>query len=134
MGWVHNLNKAVANSKVGRYFQIRERESTTEVRAGIVTFLTVCYILAVNLGILADTGATGSDADCTVSGLLVVALLAPLSVPDELDTRLLILSGPLVVATVCKLRTVTALVDLHAFMWSLRPSRSIHLQCAPTDL
>ncbi|WIA33567.1 hypothetical protein OEZ86_006691 [Tetradesmus obliquus] len=67
MGWVHSMNEAVANSKAGRYFHLRERGSTfsTEIRAGIVCFLTICYILAVNSGILADTGGTCSDADCT---------------------------------------------------------------------
>lgn len=113
----------------GRYFAVRERGSTftTELRAGVVTFLTVsevtaaaveaqgllgpptpwkerlpclhlvsctaapnsilflglvvsssdgvlllmqvAYILAVNSAILADTGGTCSDADCTVCGL-----------------------------------------------------------------
>lgn len=45
MGWVHNLNTKVANSVVGKYFHLAERNSTfsTEVRAGVVCFLTVSY-------------------------------------------------------------------------------------------
>lgn len=67
MGWVHTLNTRVADSKVGRYFELSARNSTfsTEIRAGIVCFLTTCYILAVNSGILSDTGGTCTDADCT---------------------------------------------------------------------
>lgn len=43
MGWVHTLNEKVADSAVGRYFELKARRSTfsTEVRAGLVTFLTV---------------------------------------------------------------------------------------------
>jgi AGZA family xanthine/uracil permease-like MFS transporter len=67
MGWAHSLNEKIGNSKVGQYFQLKERRSTftTELRAGLVTFLTTSYILAVNSGILSDTGGTCSDADCT---------------------------------------------------------------------
>ncbi|WIA36283.1 hypothetical protein OEZ86_007609 [Tetradesmus obliquus] len=67
MKWVHSLNEKVAASKVGSYFELKQRGSTfsTEIRAGIVTFLTTSYILAVNSGILSDTGGTCTDADCT---------------------------------------------------------------------
>jgi hypothetical protein len=44
----------------------------TLLRCNIVVLkhyaVQICYILAVNSGILADTGGTCSDADCTVSG------------------------------------------------------------------
>lgn len=52
---------------MGRYFELSGRRTrlSREVRAGIVTFLTACYILAVNSAILADTGGPCSDKDCT---------------------------------------------------------------------
>lgn len=47
-------------SQVGRYFKLKERGSTftTEMRAGLATFLTLAYILAVNAAILTDSGGT----------------------------------------------------------------------------
>ena len=120
MRWLDGVNDWVQESAVGKYFHLKERGSnlTTEIRAGIVTFLTsaspglqrqapclsclscpplvrvtspsLCispplplapslpprapapppspkasYILAVNSSILADSGGTCSDADCT---------------------------------------------------------------------
>lgn len=52
---------------VGRLFQFDERRTslTTELRAGVVTFLTVAYILAVNSAILANSGGPCTDKDCT---------------------------------------------------------------------
>lgn len=52
---------------MGQYFELSARGSTfwTELRAGLVMFLTVAYILAVNSQIISDTGGTCSDADCT---------------------------------------------------------------------
>lgn len=47
--------------------------------AGIVSFLTVCYIIPVNSGILTDTGGSCDPADeCLVRGRLCsdAALLA----------------------------------------------------------
>ncbi|KIY95064.1 putative MFS transporter, AGZA family, xanthine/uracil permease, partial [Monoraphidium neglectum] len=78
MRWVHSLNEKFSDSKVGRYFDVKGRGSTftTEIRAGLVTFLTserargggamvAAYILAVNSAILSQSGGTCSDADCT---------------------------------------------------------------------
>ncbi|KAI8469129.1 MAG: xanthine/uracil/vitamin C permease-like protein [Monoraphidium minutum] len=61
------LDDAVEASLVGRYFHLKDRKSrfSTEMRAGVVTFLTACYILAVNSAILADTGGPCTQADCT---------------------------------------------------------------------
>ncbi|KAL6774528.1 XUV2 [Auxenochlorella protothecoides x Auxenochlorella symbiontica] len=58
MGYAEKINARVENSIVGRYFKVKERNTsfTQELRGGSVTFLTVAYILAVNAGILADTG------------------------------------------------------------------------------
>jgi len=43
---------------VDKYFKLRERGSTiaTEFRAGTATFMTLCYILAVNSRLLSDSG------------------------------------------------------------------------------
>ncbi|KAJ9513803.1 hypothetical protein QJQ45_020878 [Haematococcus lacustris] len=58
------LNRALTRSWVGRYFEVEQRNSTffQEVRAGVVCFLTVCYIIPVNSGILTDTGGTCDPA------------------------------------------------------------------------
>lgn len=57
----------MADSWFGRYFAIEARSSTFlgELRAGVVGFLTVAYILAVNAGILSQTAATCTVDDCT---------------------------------------------------------------------
>ena len=51
----------------GKFFKITERRSsfTQEIRGGLVCFLTVCYILPVNSGILTDTGGICiTNGDC----------------------------------------------------------------------
>ncbi|GBF94236.1 adenine guanine permease [Raphidocelis subcapitata] len=67
VSFVDRLDERVSASKVGKYFHLNDRKTrlSREVRAGIVTFLTACYILAVNSAILADTGGTCRDSDCT---------------------------------------------------------------------
>lgn len=69
-GFFAKVDDAVAGSIVGKYFHITERKSafTTELRAGVVTFLTACYILAVNSAIVADTGGPCTIDDCTNPG------------------------------------------------------------------
>lgn len=61
------LNDRVAASVVGRYFhldgsghpqEIRNAKFTTELRAGLTTFFTMAYIIAVNSSVLTDSGAT----------------------------------------------------------------------------
>jgi len=58
---------------IGRYFKMNDRKTTlgTEIVAGLSTFLTLAYILAVNPAILADSGGTchtctdyPNDSDC----------------------------------------------------------------------
>lgn len=46
------------DSRVDKYFKVTERGSnfTTEFIAGCTTFLTACYIMAVNPNILSTTG------------------------------------------------------------------------------
>ncbi|KAJ3038446.1 hypothetical protein HDV00_000638 [Rhizophlyctis rosea] len=59
------LNSAVANSVIGRWFKLEgsgakdERPNTrftTELRAGLATFVTMAYIISVNAAIIGDSG------------------------------------------------------------------------------
>ncbi|CAG8620614.1 11078_t:CDS:2, partial [Dentiscutata heterogama] len=58
------LDNAVAKSFIGRYFKLensgvpnaRNTKFTTELRAGLATFVTMAYIISVNALILSDTG------------------------------------------------------------------------------
>jgi AGZA family xanthine/uracil permease-like MFS transporter len=68
-----------------KFFKLKERKTDvkTEVLAGITTFLTMAYILAVNPGILSDTGMDFSKvfaatAIASAIATLVMALLANL--------------------------------------------------------
>ncbi|KAF7560361.1 hypothetical protein G7046_g3775 [Stylonectria norvegica] len=67
MGWITNTNRKIAVGPVGRWFQLdgsghpRERKGSlffTELRAGLVTFFAMAYIIAVNASIVADSGGT----------------------------------------------------------------------------
>ncbi|KAJ4318228.1 hypothetical protein N0V94_004510 [Neodidymelliopsis sp. IMI 364377] len=60
-------NDIVSASAVGRYFhldgsghpnEIKGARFTTELRAGLTTFFTMAYIIAVNASVLTDSGAT----------------------------------------------------------------------------
>ncbi|KAK9764824.1 hypothetical protein K7432_007367 [Basidiobolus ranarum] len=83
MGLTARLNKAVARSPVGKWFRLQgsgtkdERVNTkfsSELRAGLATFVTMAYIISVNSTIISQTGgtcecrppagATGSAALC----------------------------------------------------------------------
>ncbi|KAF2036610.1 hypothetical protein EK21DRAFT_95857 [Setomelanomma holmii] len=64
-GWVHNANRAVARSVVGKYFRLegsghpKERPGSyffTEFRAGLATFFAMAYIISVNASIVSDSG------------------------------------------------------------------------------
>eukprot|EP00775_Hariotina_reticulata_P011241 gene11241-11390_t len=65
--FVGRLNRNFARSALGRFFDIEKRNTylTAELRAGVVAFLTICYIIAVNPAILADTGGPCTVDDCT---------------------------------------------------------------------
>jgi AGZA family xanthine/uracil permease-like MFS transporter len=67
MAALGRMNAWVNSSKAGRFFCMGERETclTTELRAGIVTFLTMAYILAVNAQILTDSGGPCTPDDCS---------------------------------------------------------------------
>ncbi|KAF9204584.1 hypothetical protein BGZ49_005128 [Haplosporangium sp. Z 27] len=67
MGFFEKLNHNVASSAVGKYFRLegsgssRERAGskfTTEMRAGLTTFVTMAYIISVNALIVTDSGGT----------------------------------------------------------------------------
>ncbi|KAL2074555.1 hypothetical protein VTL71DRAFT_8333 [Oculimacula yallundae] len=76
---VESLDKRVAKSTFGRVFRLdgsghpKERKGSrfmTEVRAGLSTFFTMAYIIAVNSSILSESGATcicnnKSDPSCS---------------------------------------------------------------------
>ena len=61
------VNRAVAATRVGRYFKLEARKSsfTKELRAGAATFLTMAYIISVNAAILTDSGGPCTVSDCT---------------------------------------------------------------------
>ncbi|KAF2657514.1 hypothetical protein K491DRAFT_714361 [Lophiostoma macrostomum CBS 122681] len=75
-----SFNGAIGASTFGRIFrlegsgheqEIKNTKFTTEVRAGLTTFFTMAYIIAVNASILSDTGGdcvckdpTGQDPTC----------------------------------------------------------------------
>lgn len=68
-----------------KFFKLKERKTTVkiEVMAGITTFLTMAYILAVNPGILSDTGMQFSKvfsatAISSAIATLIMALMANL--------------------------------------------------------
>jgi AGZA family xanthine/uracil permease-like MFS transporter len=55
---MNRANEAVNQSFIGRYFEMKERNTnfTTEIRGATATFMSMAYILAVNPRILADSG------------------------------------------------------------------------------
>ncbi|KAG0274620.1 hypothetical protein BGZ95_009614, partial [Linnemannia exigua] len=76
MTFFDRLNHSVATSGVGKYFRLegsgarRERAGskfTTELRAGLTTFVAMAYIISVNSLIVTDSGGTcvcnGGEAD-----------------------------------------------------------------------
>ncbi|KAK4188997.1 Adenine/guanine permease AZG1 [Podospora australis] len=67
MGWMETTNERIGRSAVGRWFKLegcghpKERKGShffTEMRAGLATFFAMAYIIAVNAGIVAETGGT----------------------------------------------------------------------------
>jgi len=65
--WFRQSDEKIQDGFLGRFFQFSERKTTfwTELRAGLVCFMTVCYIIPVNSGILADSGGSCDPAqDC----------------------------------------------------------------------
>lgn len=60
--------------RIDSYFKITERGSDflTEIRAGTVTFLAMCYVLAVNPAILADCGM---DRDAVFTATVLSAII-----------------------------------------------------------
>jgi AGZA family xanthine/uracil permease-like MFS transporter len=63
---------------IERFFRVRERGSTvgTELRAGLVTFLTMAYILLVNPQVLSEAGMPVADVTvATALGAAVATLL-----------------------------------------------------------
>ncbi|GBB85696.1 hypothetical protein RclHR1_12180005 [Rhizophagus clarus] len=76
MGRINKLNQFIAVSPIGRYFKLDGSSSplsregtkfTTEVRAGIATFVTMAYIISVNSTIIADSGGS---CECNITNPL----------------------------------------------------------------
>lgn len=59
---INKIDKWADSSRIGRHFDFKRRRAklSTELRAGLITFLMVAYILAVNPQIL---GVTGGNCD-----------------------------------------------------------------------
>ena len=71
MSRISKLNHYIAVSPIGKYFRLDGSSSplsregtkfTTEVRAGIATFITMAYIISVNATIITDSGGS---CECT---------------------------------------------------------------------
>ena len=84
---MEHIFKLEVPSNMEKFFKLRERGTSvrTEIVAGITTFLTMAYILAVNPGMLGQTGMNAGSvftATCVASGIttLVMAFLANLPV------------------------------------------------------
>uniref|UniRef100_A0A0G4I9Q0 Uncharacterized protein n=1 Tax=Chromera velia CCMP2878 TaxID=1169474 RepID=A0A0G4I9Q0_9ALVE len=83
-----NLNPSPSNTfgdRVDRYFKMTERGSSVmqEIKAGVILFATMCYILVVNPEILGAAGldmglVASSTAVCAVVGSLIMGLFANL--------------------------------------------------------
>ncbi len=70
------LNRLGEHSLLNRHFKLTERNSTvtTELYAGFVTFLAMCYILAVNPAVLG--GIDGMDAGAVFTATALAAAFA----------------------------------------------------------
>ncbi|RMZ91307.1 hypothetical protein DV736_g1468, partial [Chaetothyriales sp. CBS 134916] len=64
---LNNLNQAIARTPFGRFFrlegsghpkEIKGAKFSVELTAGFTTFMTMCYIIAVNASIISQTGGT----------------------------------------------------------------------------
>lgn len=95
MGAIDKLNSWVENSAIGRFFQVKERSTTftQELRGGLVTFLTVAYILAVNSNIVTSTGGM-----CVVDGTCKTGV-PPAFQSDECQSCITNLRASLISAT-----------------------------------
>ncbi|KAL1884187.1 hypothetical protein VTK73DRAFT_5323 [Phialemonium thermophilum] len=83
--FVAGLNTAVNKSTFGRIFrlrgsghphEIRDANFATEIRAGLTTFATMAYIIAVNASILSDTGGTCISCKNEIKRDLITATAA----------------------------------------------------------
>jgi AGZA family xanthine/uracil permease-like MFS transporter len=98
MTWTTTVNDKVAASAVGRWFRLdgcghnNERKGSrflTEIRAGVVSFFAMAYILAVNSSIVADSGGTcvcTPTADDPICAVDPVYLLCKNDVKRDLVT------------------------------------------------
>ncbi|PNS14782.1 hypothetical protein CAC42_2011 [Sphaceloma murrayae] len=88
--YIDSINLSIARSAVGKYFhlegsghtnEITNARFSTELRAGLTTFATMAYIIAVNAAILTDSGGTcvcnggAEDPVCAVNEEYSLCLL-----------------------------------------------------------
>ncbi|CAE7351129.1 unnamed protein product, partial [Symbiodinium sp. CCMP2456] len=73
----NKLDTMFRGGKVDNYFKVSQRGSnlTTEIRAGITTFLTAAYIMAVNPNILSTTGLKFEGLVFATAGSSCIATL-----------------------------------------------------------
>ncbi|CAE6917862.1 unnamed protein product, partial [Symbiodinium sp. CCMP2456] len=73
----NKMDTMFRGSKVDNYFKVSQRGSnlTTEIRAGITTFLTAAYIMAVNPNILSTTGLKFEGLVFATAGSSCIATL-----------------------------------------------------------
>eukprot|EP00439_Symbiodinium_sp_Y106_P017320 s3926_g2.t1 len=73
----NKMDSMFRGSKVDNYFKVSQRGSnlTTEIRAGITTFLTAAYIMAVNPNILSTTGLKFEGLVFATAGSSCIAIL-----------------------------------------------------------
>ncbi|CAE7944230.1 AZG1, partial [Symbiodinium sp. KB8] len=73
----NKMDSMFRGSKVDNYFKVSQRGSnlTTEIRAGITTFLTAAYIMAVNPNILSTTGLKFEGLVFATAGSSCIATL-----------------------------------------------------------
>ncbi|CAG8522164.1 12014_t:CDS:2 [Ambispora gerdemannii] len=132
-----NLNKCVASSRFGRYFKLensgakKSRDNTkftTELRAGIATFLTMAYILSVNATIIADSGGP-----CECKMHTEPDNSAYPCIDDEYAKCIMILKKDLITATAAISCICTAIFGLFSNLpFALAPGMGINAYFAYT--
>ncbi|CAG8633409.1 4389_t:CDS:2 [Ambispora leptoticha] len=133
---ISKLNKCVASSQFGRYFKLensgakKSRENTkftTELRAGVATFITMAYILSVNATIIADSGGPCECKTYTESDTF------PCMNDEEYAKCVMIVKKDLITATAAISCICTAIFGLLANLpFALAPGMGINAYFAYT--
>ena len=77
IGFKTGINCGLANTWMEKFFKLKENNTTvkTEIAAGITTFMTMAYILAVNPSILS---AAGMDSGAVFTATAISSLIGTL--------------------------------------------------------